>query len=119
MTCCYWTGRRKGLQQQFCCSPRTGRSAPDLSIKEVPNQGEGLIGLVLQQEMSGVEEVKLDLLQVPLIGMRAIRREDLVVLAPHNQRRRLMRAEIRLDGGIQRQVGAVVVEHIQLNLVIS
>ena len=61
-------------------------------------------------------QVKLDLRQVALVGMRAVGGKDHVVLAPDDQRRRLMLAEVCLDLRIQRQVGPVVVEEVHLDV---
>ena len=91
----------------------------NLSVEEVVDQRDHLIGLVLQREMAGVEEMKLQVGQIALVRMRAIGGENLVVLAPDDQRRRLMLAEISLDGGIERQVGPVVVEEVELDLVVA
>ena len=54
--------------------------------------------------------------QIALVGMRAVGGKDLVVLAPDDQRRRLIFAEVCLHGRIERQVGPVVVEEIHLDL---
>ena len=51
--------------------------------------------------------------------MRAVGGEDLVVLAPDDQRRRLAFAEERLECGIERHVGAVVVEQVELDVVVA
>src|SRR5512147_1294036 len=48
--------------------------------------------------------------------MRTVSGEDLVVLAPDDQRRRPMLAEKSLNGGIKRQVGPIVVEDVELNV---
>ena len=87
----------------------------DLSAEEVADQRHHFVGLVLQSEMAGVDEVKLDLGKVALIGIRAIGGEYLVVLAPDDQRGRPVLAEIGLDRRIERQVGAIVVEEIHLD----
>jgi hypothetical protein len=79
-----------------------------LSIEEVTYQGDHFIGFVLQGEVAGVEEMKFHVSKVTLIWMRAIGGEDLVVLAPHDQRRRPVLAKISLNRGIERQVGAVL-----------
>src|SRR5437763_15770629 len=65
--------------------------------------------------MAGVDEVKLDLGKVALVGMGPIRWENLVILAPDDQRRRLVLAEIGLHGRIKRKVGAIVVEDVHLD----
>ena len=41
--------------------------------------------LFFQYEVAGIEQVKLNILQVSSIRMRAIGREDFIVLSPHDQ----------------------------------
>jgi hypothetical protein len=72
--------------------------------------------LVFQREVSRVEQVQLGVRQILQVGARTLRREDHVVLAPHDQRRRLPLAEELLELRIQRGIRAVVVEEIELNL---
>src|SRR6267378_8363890 len=62
-------------------------------VEEIADQGDHLVGLVLQGEVAGVEEMKFHVREVTLVWMGAIDREDLVVLAPDDQRRRLAFAE--------------------------
>jgi hypothetical protein len=69
--------------------------------------------------MASVDEVKLNLREVALIGMCAIGREDFVVLAPDDQGGRPVFAEVGLNGGIERQVGAVIIEDVHLNVGIA
>ncbi len=69
--------------------------------------------------MAGVDEMKLNLGKIALVGMCAVGGEDKVVLAPDDQRWRLVFAEISLDSGIERQVGPVVVEQIKLDIVVA
>jgi hypothetical protein len=76
------------------------RSRPrNLPGKEIADQRDDLVGLVLQDEMAGVEEVQVGVGQVALVGMRTVGGEDLVVLAPDDQRGRAVLAEIGLNGG--------------------
>src|SRR5271166_7006952 len=49
-----------------------------------------------QGEVPSVEQVELDVLKIPLVGVRPLFREDRVVLAPDDQRRRLALTEVRL-----------------------
>jgi len=67
----------------------------------------------------GIEQVKLDGLQVALVGMRAIGGKDGVVPAPDHERRWLVGAEVRLPRWIQGRVGAVVVEQLQLDRLVA
>src|SRR5215213_6449882 len=63
--------------------------------------------------------MELAVRQVTLVRMRVGGGEDVIVLAPDNQRRRLALPEEGLDGGIERQVGAIAVEDDQLDVGIS
>ena len=62
-----------------------------------------------------VSEVKLHVGKVALVGICAIGGEDLVVLAPHDQRGRLVLAEICLNRRIQWQIGEKL-EDVHLNI---
>jgi hypothetical protein len=46
------------------------------------DEWDDLVGLVLQDKVTGVDQVKFDLRKVALVGIRAVGWEDLVVL-PH------------------------------------
>jgi len=49
--------------------------------------------------MPRVDQVKLDLGQVALVGVSAVGRKDLVVLAPDDERRRLVLKRLALPPG--------------------
>ena len=66
--------------------------------------------------MARVEQMQLGLGQVAQIGARTVGGEDLVVLAPDDQRRRLLFAEELVEARIEVDVGSVVIEQIELNL---
>ena len=68
--------------------------------------------------MPGIEQVKLDILQVPLVRFGPGRREDLIVPAPDDKCRRLVFPEILLPLGIQGGVAPVAQEHVELDLVV-
>jgi hypothetical protein len=91
----------------------------NLPVEEIADQRDHFIGLVLQGKMPGVEEMKLEIVQVALVRMRAVGGKDLVVLAPQDQRRRLVLAKICLYRRIKPEVGAAVVEEVELNVVIA
>ena len=61
------------------------------------DQWEDLVSLVLKHEVAGVEKVELEVVQVPLIGMRAGLGKNEIVLAPDDERRRLLVPEPSLD----------------------
>ena len=71
----------------------------DLSVEEIADQRDHFVGFILKGEVAGVEEVQLGVGQVARVRMRTVRGEDLVVLAPDDQRRRPMLAEKSLNGG--------------------
>ncbi len=49
--------------------------------------------ILFQGEMPGVQKVEVEVHEVPLVGIRPVGREDVVVLAPDDQRRRLVLTE--------------------------
>lgn len=57
----------------------------EVLAEELPHQLGNLIAVGLQREMPGVEKVVVQSLQVTLLGLRALGREDLVVLPPGDQ----------------------------------
>ena len=61
----------------------------------------------------------LQRLQVALVRLGPGGREDLIVLAPGDQHRRLVLAEILLPLRIQRRVAAVAEEQVELDLVVA
>ncbi len=68
------------------------------------NERRHHVQLVLQREMAGIEKMQFGIGEITKIGMRALGREDLVVFAPRDQRRRLAITEKGLDLRIQRHV---------------
>src|SRR6478672_11234960 len=62
--------------------------------------------------------MELQRLQVPLVRLSSGCRENLVVLSPDDQHRRLVLAEVRLPTRIERRVTSVTEKQIELNLVI-
>src|SRR5277367_4759240 len=85
-------------------------------LKEVPYEGSYLLRLIVQREVAGIENMNFRIGHVPpvRIGFRDLERR--IVLAPHNQSRRLVLLEPCLPGRITRDVGAVVVEQIALDV---
>jgi hypothetical protein len=59
--------------------------------------------------------MRLHIPQVARVGCGAFWREDEVVLAPDDQSRRLILPEKGLELGIERHIGPMVVEQIQLD----
>ena len=71
--------------------------------------------LLLDREVTGVEEMKLGLRKVPEVRLRPGREEGLVVLSPHNQRGRLQLPEEGLPGRIGVDVGLIILEQLDLD----
>ena len=87
--------------------------------EEVSHQPGDLVAVGFQGEVAGVEQVKFQRLQVALVGLGPGGREDLVVLPPSDQHRRLVFAEVLLPLRIQRRVAAIAQEQVELDLVVS
>src|SRR6185312_6829510 len=75
----------------------------------------GCVGL--EREMAGINEAHDCLGDVAFESFRTCRQEKWVVLAPDGEERRLMSAEVLLEGRIQGNVALVVAEQIELHLV--
>ena len=86
--------------------------------EELPHQLGDLVAVRFQGEVAGVEQVELQRLQVRLVRLGPGGREDLVVLAPGDQHRRLVLAEVLLPLRVQRRVAAVAQEQVELDLVV-
>jgi hypothetical protein len=78
-----------------------------------------VVAIFLEGEVACVEEVELQGLQVPCVRVRPRGGEDLIVLPPHEQRRRLMLAEVGVPRRVERHVGPVVVEQGQLDVLVA
>ena len=63
--------------------------------------------------------MELGFREVAKVGTSPGCREDLVILAPHDQGRRLALAKERLKFGIQRYVAALVVEKVELDVSVA
>jgi hypothetical protein len=94
------------------------RSGAQVPVQEIPDEGFHFIELVLEREMPCVEQVELRVRQVAKIRPGAIGREDLVVRAPHNQRRRLSLAKESLELRIERHVSPVIAEQVELDILV-
>src|SRR5208337_3503504 len=83
--------------------------------KEFANGRRDLRGMCLQREMSGIEEAHDRVRHVALERLGARRQEEWIVLAPGRQEWRLVGPEIPLEGRIERDVGLVVAEQVELH----
>ena len=69
-------------------------------------------------EVTGVEQVEIHVLQVALVGLGTLGREDEVILAPDDQRWGLVGAEVLLKRGVAVKVELIVLEQLQLDRVV-
>jgi hypothetical protein len=74
---------------------------------------------LLEGDVPRVEQVQLGVREVAQEAPGAVGAEDLVVLAPDEQRRRPAVAEVLLEGGVPVEVEPVVVEEIELDLPVA
>ena len=91
--------------------PRNGGSLPSQVLpQEAPDQPRDLVPVGLQGEVPGVKEVVFEILEVTLVGLGAGAGEHLIVLAPDDQYRRLVLAELSLPFGVEQRVAAIAEE---------
>ena len=89
------------------CWSAIGVSLP--ALQESPGQVRDQVGLLVESEVAGVEDVHLGVRHVPAVCLGLLGLERRVVAAPYDLQWRLVLAEPVLPGGIARDVGAVVV----------
>src|SRR6266566_4937807 len=63
--------------------------------------------------------MEFEVREVAFIGVSALGWEDEVIFPPDDQCRRLMLAQVLLHFRIERQIGSVIVEDVQLNIIVS
>ena len=71
-----------------------------LPVKKVTHQFRNLRKILFQGKVARIEQVELRILEVILIAASALDREDVVVLAPNNQGRRLVLTKILLPSDV-------------------
>jgi len=69
--------------------------------------------------MAGIEEMHFGVRKITQVRMCTVFGEDLVVLAPDDQHRRLAFAEKGLKLRIERDIRAVIVEEIELDILVA
>ena len=73
----------------------------------------------LQGEMAAIEEADVGRGYVAPERLGAGRDEERIVLAPYGQHRRLMLTQIGLEGVVERDIGLVVEQQVELDFVIT
>src|SRR6266508_2792788 len=94
----------------------SGVRSIDLVLVEAFDLRSDLVEPVLYGEMAAVEHVQLGLREVPQVGAAALGGEEDVVLSPEDERLRPALAQERLPLRIERDVRAIVVEEVELDL---
>src|ERR1700681_2230563 len=89
----------------------------DVAGEEFADGCGDLRGVRLQREMAGVKEADDRIGNVAPERLGAGRQKERIVLAPHREEGRLVRAEIVLESRIERDVALVVAEQVELDLV--
>ena len=89
------------------------------ALQEAPGQVRDQAGLLVESEVAGVQDVYFGVWHVPSVRLGLLDLERGVVAAPHDLQGRLVFAEPVLPGGIARDVGAVVVEQIGLDVLLA
>src|SRR5262249_59848892 len=74
-----------------------------MRTEKIPDERRDLVAIRFQSEVAGVEEMELQCLQISFVRFSAVGREDFVILAPGDQHRRLVLAEVVLPLRIQRR----------------
>jgi hypothetical protein len=69
--------------------------------EELFDQARYLFPMCLERKMTCIEQMRLNIRQIAEVGGGAFRWEDEIVLAPHNQSRRLKLPEEGLEFGVQ------------------
>src|SRR5262245_56665670 len=86
--------------------------------EEGPHERGDLVTVRFEGEVAGVKQVELQRLQVALVRLGPLRGENLVVLTPGDQHRRLVLAEVLLPLRVKWRVAAVAQEEVELDLVV-
>ena len=71
-----------------------------------------------QSKVAGIIKIKVNILEVFFVSMRASLRENVIILSVNNKSWWLMFAEVELKFWIKRHVILVVIEHAELNFIV-
>src|SRR5712691_4597856 len=105
------------ITPQCTTTPTRGLPVADLGSEEVADRNRDLLDMRFQGEMAGVEEADDRTGHVPRERLGTGRQEERIVLAPDREEGWLVRAEIVLEGGVQRDIALVVADEVQLDLI--
>src|SRR5215475_163633 len=85
--------------------------------EELPDRDRDLLAMRFQCEMAGVEEADDRTGDVAFERLGTWREEERIVPAPERQEGWVVRSEVLLEGGVQRDVALVVAEQVQLDFI--
>jgi len=94
---------------------RCGVLTDDLALEPATNECDDEIAVLFEDEVPGVEQMKLCIREVIEVRERSGEWEDLVVTTPGDDRRGLILAEVRLPLRVQRKIAPVVVRELELH----
>ena len=77
------------------------------------------VAILFKSEVPGIEQMKLQIFQIALVRVSSLCGEDVVILSPDHQRRRLMLTEVGLPLRIKQWVRTVIVEQLKLNCFVA
>src|SRR5262249_54070076 len=89
----------------------------DSSGEEVADNRGDLARMRFQGKLPGIEKVDGRVGNVAFERFRSGWQEEGIVLAPHCEEWRLVRAEVVLEGRIERDIALVVAEEVELDLI--
>ena len=90
-----------------------------VTVQKTAQQVGDDFSVLLQGEVTGVEQVEINILEITLVGFGALTGKGIVVRIPGNQRRWLVASEVGLPLWIERRVGSVAVEELDLDVLVA
>ncbi len=69
--------------------------------------------------MAGIEQVKLDVFEIPFVRMGPFSREDVIILSPHDERGRLVLTKLGLPLRVMCGISAVIVKQLELDIFVA
>jgi len=85
--------------------------------EEVLDRFGDFLGMCFQREVPCVEETNGRIGNVAFEGLGTCWQKERIVFAPHYQERRLVFAEVFLEGRIQRDIALIVAKKVELDLI--
>ena len=78
--------------------------------QKLPDQGGNYLTVFLKGKMPRIQQVKVDCLEIPQIGISTVIREDVIIFPPDYQGRWLPGSEILLPFRVKADIRAIVME---------